>query len=1174
MPRPLPPVQTPSFLGEPPSSPPGISQPSSTSATAGIQLCVSGLPYEHANSAAAHFKTLFPQILLDSRQKNPDRALPEWEHLSVTPANVKHAADFVLVAVHENVAPEPRPDLLHNLILAIRDGTNLTVDWTTGTGRDRPRIVNYKMQSKADAEAMEPLVKKYLKEHNITVISSTVGEFKFVGARISFDLAALKDVEELCKGEIIVKGRSLTCTAPRFNFQASMDHAVTQALGPNCILSSYMDLDGDVYGVALRKWDDVQKLQNIRTPQPAGVPMFHTLSPFIPIYFFNNRSAPASPTALMVAAQANSEQQTAQFQSLQSQVQMMMEQGIQTMGTVAQVVRSQNKVIESVNKSNAEIRNAIAVMHARSLASNELTYIRGEVSRLRSDKGNKEMMLMIADTDDKRKSQFHKLREMITSFEFPSLRTRLPLTAARRVVTQQLMSRLRPHLSFQPLLPKHAEQLDALLRSKIHELFSLPFPFNPSLLSLPLRSLGFDFPSIYVANGIAAIQGLMRDLNHHITLFRTMAHISLADWTCGINQCRHPFDGSSTLDSFLRQTSNLPTAWITAHCTLRDAGISVRATDLSHFSTGNVSLIHIYNALPIPLRGNIPRSLLTSLTGVGVIQLRDAASWDPPEFPSTYIPVLIPKDRSEVIPAQFRTRLAFTAWNNIEHWLRLFSMQSLLEAVLGHRDVVRSPNFVDSDGLPRLSQGLVRDPPPLADLWTLAMPRTSRQQYAEAAILALSRPRPAFPAFSSSPVPHVAASDGSQVPAAATFRVPRSVTFAAVAPHGTVQGSLDSMGASANIAAAEIYGLITATLLLSHSLPHAPPPPATAHLPGPPSPTIRSSPRIPSAPPSPANNIIYTDHLNSVRLLHSSLQSPFLPHSWDFVPNRSLYRWLRSLFTLPKHPSLPPRRTSLPFVLLPSQFRPSQWTPSCSTPPVDRYVDSALLPYLHHALMATRPILPRLQLSSLYSPYTPPEHPYFKASSSFSALTQLYARSAQLPTAVTLHKRGMLPNASCRKGCPVAETEHHIFVQCPAFASYRDHATAAVVLDTSRYLNDADVPLKTVREYTHLARRLFRDSASFWPQILSQYYLGLIPSWPPIHIPNNSPSDTQKIESTVFKIWHLASIRLAGRIWGEVLRHSRRGEKRMLSADDRFLETAKQVKGVLLPFMSSLATIP
>ncbi|KAJ7830052.1 hypothetical protein B0H14DRAFT_1199557 [Mycena olivaceomarginata] len=79
-----------------------------------------------------HRKSLLPQIralvLLESRQKHPDRAVPDWEHLVVTPAGVKPAADFVLISVHENATSEPRPDLLHNITFAIREGTNLATE--------------------------------------------------------------------------------------------------------------------------------------------------------------------------------------------------------------------------------------------------------------------------------------------------------------------------------------------------------------------------------------------------------------------------------------------------------------------------------------------------------------------------------------------------------------------------------------------------------------------------------------------------------------------------------------------------------------------------------------------------------------------------------------------------------------------------------------------------------------------------------------------------------------------------------------------------------------------------------------------------------------------------------------------------------------------------------------
>ncbi|KAJ7352113.1 hypothetical protein DFH08DRAFT_990179 [Mycena albidolilacea] len=225
--------------------------------------------------------------------------------------------------------------------------------------------------------------------------------------------------------------------------------------------------------------------------------------------------------------------------------------------------------------------------------------------------------------------------------------------------------------------------------------------------------------------------------------------------------------------------------------------------------------------------------------------------------------------------------------------------------------------------------------------------------------------------------------------------------------------------------------------------------------------------------------------------------------------------------------------------------------------PADCYVNSVLPLYLRHMLLPTTTafIPPQLQLLSLYCPHTPPEHPYFNVLSTFSALTQLYVHLAQLLAAMTLHKRSMLPDSSCQRGCPAAETEHHIFVNCPAFTPLRAEATAAVFRDTSCHLNDTDIPLKTVLQFAHLTNCLFCNDASFWPQIFSQDHLNLIPPLPTIHIPDKTSSDVQRVTLAVTSIWDMVSIRLAGRIWG------------------KFLDTVKQVRTVLLPFMAPLATI-
>ena len=55
---------------------------------------------------------------------------------------------------------------------------------------------------------------------------------------------------------------------------------------------------------------------------------------------------------------------------------------------------------------------------------------------------------------------FLHLQDLITDFEFPILPRQLPITALRRILSQRLVSKLRPLLGFQPLSEKQAASLD------------------------------------------------------------------------------------------------------------------------------------------------------------------------------------------------------------------------------------------------------------------------------------------------------------------------------------------------------------------------------------------------------------------------------------------------------------------------------------------------------------------------------------------------------------------------------------------------------------------------------------------------------------------------------------------------------------------------------------------
>ncbi|KIM42930.1 hypothetical protein M413DRAFT_70252, partial [Hebeloma cylindrosporum] len=133
--------------------------------------------------------------------------------------------------------------------------------------------------------------------------------------------------------------------------------------------------------------------------------------------------------------------------------------------------------------------------------------------------------------------QHSHIRDLILNFHFPILSRHLPLTALRRIISQQIISKIRPYLALQPISPSDALSLDHLLATKVHEHLGFPFRFNTHLLTSPLHQRGFAFPSISRLNASLAVSGLQRDLNHHITPFRKMAAITLADWTCLLNDC-------------------------------------------------------------------------------------------------------------------------------------------------------------------------------------------------------------------------------------------------------------------------------------------------------------------------------------------------------------------------------------------------------------------------------------------------------------------------------------------------------------------------------------------------------------------------------------------------------------------------------------------------------------
>jgi hypothetical protein len=335
-------------------------------------------------------------------------------------------------------------------------------------------------------------------------------------------------------------------------------------------------------------------------------------------------------------------------------------------------------------------------------------------------------------------------------------------------------------LAFQPLASAQASSLDMQLAHKIHAYLGMPFHFNSALLTLPVHLRGFGFPSIARLNSALAVSGLQRDLNHHIPVFRNVAQITLADWTCQINRCIPPLTVSSSSLDFARQKSHLPSSWLTAHKVMKTVGLSFLATNRSELLAGTISLTHLFNLtrsiLPHP---GVSRRLLTNFLHHGFTHLHHVGRW-------TFSPASLLPTSFSPFPLAFPNH----QWTLTRDWPLLSSWLLTLPFAL-----------------PTLS-----NPNPL-----LLLSRPTCQSLAESTILHLST----LPDFTyQHPAPsHLFASDGSS----STSRTGcPQVAFATFGNGRAFSLSLHSFQRSANILLAKVYGIVCQLLLARDSGPMLP----------------------------------------------------------------------------------------------------------------------------------------------------------------------------------------------------------------------------------------------------------------------------------------------------------------------------------------------------------------
>ena len=673
--------------------------------------------------------------------------------------------------------------------------------------------------------------------------------------------------------------------------------------------------------------------------------------------------------------------------------------------------------------------------------------------------------------------QFSILRDLVLNFSFPPSPRRFSITVLRRIITQTLISKIRPHLALQPISHQHATTLDHLIALKVHEYLGFPFRFKTILLSTPLHLRGFGFPSLARINASLAITGLHRDLNHHLTPFLKMAHISLADWSCQHNHCLNPLipPYTTSVTSPARQLY-IPFAWALAQKTLSRLSLSLLPSDLHFITSGDVSLRHLYNQSVhlIPNIIKIPARVLSSFEANNFSYLSQfgsfSLSFSPlSSFLFTPFPLSFPSSQ------YYLTR----DLPLLLHWF------SFLPALLHPLSLSQS---------------------------SLLLSLPHRKTIAENSIIALATQSTSFPHCAP---PYTFATDASTL--STTYPLHPSTTFAVLANNNAFTASLPHNRSIGSLHG-EVYAIAAASILARrHSQPitiH------TDHLN-----SIRllsSLTSLSSLNNNPARSL-YRWILDIWSTMpHKPILSHVRAHTTSLSVPSQLNRLADHLASTSNSLFLPPPSLPLPTFFMDTII------PFSST---HGFIESNLSSFCDAQISC----LDAANLDTFHEPHPspscfdnipPPSYPYFKAPSSYSITIQLYLRSGQLDTSFLRASR--LHNDHqpwCRFGCPVYEDPHHIFLHCPRFSSLRDVRTTELLSNVGRVLQTSSISSTDRTLVLERVGDLFQDS-DVWPTGRSLYYLGVLPHFFPNAIHN------PQLHTRISHECHTVSICLAAQIWG------------------------------------------
>ena len=685
--------------------------------------------------------------------------------------------------------------------------------------------------------------------------------------------------------------------------------------------------------------------------------------------------------------------------------------------------------------------------------------------------------------------RFRELLDFVEAFTLPKFVGPTPITLLRKIAMQSIASRARALLSFQPITDTDALKLDRSVAAKVHAASGFPWIFNTEIATLPVSLHGFEFPSIRRINASIAVDGLSRDLNHHIPAYRSMALITLADWTCLINDCVNPLAQPGINKDFSRRIhfNTIPAAWIIAQ---KEMGtmkppLCLLPTDQSHILKGDLSISHCLKLLKMHDRSFPSGSTAYSLRTAGIRLVKQLGKWLATDNKLVFNPINT-DDRLQLLRRQ--SAAVKTNWLKATHAL---SHSDICWLCLGSTDLLTEPLQRRDD----------------AELYITALAMTCK--------------------FRSSSQPHnnkIWATDGSMIPASSSISDMKHVTAAATGPVTLV---LRVPHRNASILQGEQLGLVMALVLAD-----LPPQIYTDHL---------------------NSTMLIDDSrtaVNQERRLRSMNGRSYYRWILDLVNRKSATITYTKAHTSnttlesalnreADHYASSAQKSisSIPVAPVPTFFMDAY---TFYREP-DGWIESNLRYFTDHfsakATANRLALLPKHRMATwLYDLNSPPPWVYTKAASAYTALVQLYARSGQLPTAQGMFQKKALYSQNCRFGCADTESPHHIFVKCPHYAELRTKELDSLITSIEKRLLEAKLGPEDQALLLESAKSLFSDSETFWPLDSAAFFLGQIPKIDPLIPPDsmNNLINRSRLVHNITSDMHLSSVRLASRIFGDL----------------------------------------